>query len=72
MKKHGNRLLGIFSEAKASELEASYSKTGKLQVKKLGFGKKSYPLFTFEKITGKKRVESKSHERNKRRFRSRA
>lgn len=65
MKKHGNRLLGIFSEA-------SYSKTGKLQVKKLGFGKKSYPLFTFEKITGKKKVESKSHERNKRRFRSRA
>ena len=49
MKKHGNRLLGIFSEAKASELEASYSKTGKLQVKKLGFGKKAYPLFTFEK-----------------------
>ena len=70
MKKHGNRLLGIFSEAKASELEASYSKTGKLQVKKLGFGKKAYPLFTFEKINGKK-VESKSHERNKRRFRSR-
>ena len=59
MKKHGNRLLGIFSEAKASELEASYSKTGKLQVKKLGFGKKAYPLFTFEKRTGEQRLNPK-------------
>ena len=39
-------LTGIFPEAKATELEATYSKTGKLQVKKFGFGKRSYPLFT--------------------------
>ena len=35
-----------FPDAKATELEATYSKTGKLQVKKFGFGKRAYPLFT--------------------------
>ena len=39
-------LKGIFPDAKATELEATYSKTGKLQVKKFGFGKRAYPLFT--------------------------
>ena len=46
-------LTGIFPEAKATELEATYSKTGKLQVKKFGFGKRAYPLFTFGKRLGK-------------------
>ena len=39
-------LTGMFPDAKATELEATYSKTGKLQVKKVGFGKRAYPLFT--------------------------
>ena len=39
-------LTGIFPDAKATELEAFYNKTGKLQVKKFGFGKRAYPLFT--------------------------
>ena len=45
-KKAWESLTGIFPEAKATELEATYSKTGKLQVKKFGFGKRAYPLFT--------------------------
>ena len=32
-------LTGIFPEARAIDLEVSYSKSGKLQVKKVGFGK---------------------------------
>ena len=49
-------LTEIFPEAKASELEATYSKTGKLQVKKFGFGKRAYPLFTFGKRLGEQRL----------------
>ena len=45
-----------FPEAKATELEATYSKTGKLQVKKFGFGKRAYPLFTSEKRGGEQRL----------------
>ena len=45
-KKAWESLTGIFPDAKATELEATYSKTGKLQVKKFGFGKRAYPLFT--------------------------
>ena len=37
-------------------LETSYSKTGKLQVKMYGFGKKSYPLFTKDNSTGRERL----------------
>ena len=44
-------LTGIFPDANATELEATYSKTGKLQVKKFGFGKRAYPLFTKDKDT---------------------
>ena len=33
----------IYPEAKASELEVSYGKTGRLQVKMFGQGKKTYP-----------------------------
>ena len=49
-------LTAIFPEAKATELEATYSKTGKLQVKKFGFGKRAYPLFTFGKRTEEQRL----------------
>ena len=46
----------MFPDAKATELEATYSKTGKLQVKKVGFGKRAYPLFTKDKDTGGQRL----------------
>ena len=49
-------LTGIYPEAKATELEATYSKTGKLQVKMFGQGKKAYPLFTKDKDTGEQRI----------------
>ena len=49
-------LTGIFPEAKATELEATYSKTGKLQVKMFGQGKRAYPLFTKDKDTGGQRL----------------
>ena len=49
-------LTGIFPEAKASELEATYSKTGKLQVKMFGFRKRAYPLFTEDKNTREQRL----------------
>ena len=45
-----------FPDAKATELEATYSKTGKLQVKMFGFGKRAYPLFTKDKDTGGQRL----------------
>ena len=45
-----------FPDAKATELEATYSKTGKLQVKMFGQGKKAYPLFTKDKDTGGQRL----------------
>ena len=46
-------LTGVFPEAKATELEASYSKTGRLQVKMSGQGKKTYNLYTEDRQTGK-------------------
>ena len=63
-------LLGAQSEAQKSwdaltrhfpnvstiNLETSYSKTGRLQVKMFGAGKKSYPLFTRDKNTGRERL----------------
>ena len=49
-------LTGIFTEARATELEATYSKTGKLQVKMFGQGKRAYPLFTKDKDTGGQRL----------------
>ena len=45
-----------FPDANAIELEAFYSKTGKLQVKMFGQGKKAYPLFTEDKDTGGQRL----------------
>ena len=51
-KKAWDSLTGIFPEAKATELEAFYSKTGKLQVKKFfSHGKRAYPLFTKDEKT---------------------
>ena len=49
-------LTGIFPDAKATELEATYSKTGKLQVKMFDQGKRAYPLFTKDKDTGGQRL----------------
>ena len=49
-------LTAIYPKAKATEIEASYRKTGKLQVKKFGFGKRAYPLFTSEKRGGEQRL----------------
>ena len=43
-------LTRLFPRASATNLETSYSKTGRLQVKMAGFGKKSYPLLTRDKI----------------------
>ena len=45
-----------FPEASAINLETSYSKTGRLQVKMYGTGKKSYPLFTKDAKTGLERL----------------
>ena len=42
--------------ASATDLETSYSKTGRLQVKMSGFGKKTYPLFTKDKYTGEEHL----------------
>lgn len=52
-------LTGIFPEAKATEIEASYSKRGRLQVKMSGHGKKAYDLYTEERGTNKQRLSPK-------------
>ena len=49
-------LTRIFPYAKATELEVTYSKTLKLQVKMFGRGKKVYPFFTKDKATGGQRL----------------
>ena len=49
-------LTRFFPEAIATNLETSYSKTGRLQVKMAGIGKKSYPLLTREIATGRERL----------------
>ena len=55
-KKAWESLTGIFPDANAIELEATCSKTGKLQVKMFGQGKRAYPLFTKDKDTGGQRL----------------
>ena len=45
-------LTRLFPKASATSLETSYSKTGRLQVKIFGVGKKNYTLFTKDKSTG--------------------
>ena len=45
-----------FPDAKATELEATYSKTGKLQVKMFRQGKRAYPFFTVGRGGGGQRL----------------
>ena len=55
MRKHGKLLQRFFPNAKASELESFYSKTGKLQVTMLGKGK-NYTLYTEDRITKEQKL----------------
>ena len=55
-KKAWESLTREFPDANAIELEAAFSKTGKLQVKMFGQGKKAYPLLTKDKNTGEQRL----------------
>jgi len=48
-------LTRVFPEASATDLETSYSKTGRLRIKMYGLGKKIYYLFTKDS-TGKERL----------------
>ena len=45
-------LTRLFPEASSIDLETAYSKTGRLQVKMAGVGKKSYELFTKDRSGG--------------------
>ena len=57
LQREGMGLLSrIYPEAKASELEVSYNKTGGLKVKMFGRSKKTYPLYTEEKGRNKQRL----------------
>ena len=47
-------LTRFFPEASSIDLETTYSKTGRLQVKMAGFGKKAYELFTKDRSGGQK------------------
>ena len=49
-------LTRLYPRANATNLETSYSKTGRLQVKMVGAGKKAYPLFTRDNNTGQNRL----------------
>ena len=49
-------LTRLFPRANPIDLETSYNKSGRLQVKKSGIGKKSYALFTKDKQTGQDRL----------------
>jgi hypothetical protein len=46
----------IFPDMSSSELEVSYSSKGKLQAKMFGTGKKTYDIFTKDRITGRDRI----------------
>ena len=56
MQNSWDALTRLFPRASATDLETSYSKTGRLQVKMSGFGKKNYPLFSKDKYTGKEHL----------------
>ena len=47
-------LTRLFPDASSIDLEANYSKTGRLQVKMAGFGEKAYDLFTKDRSGGQK------------------
>ena len=55
-KRAWNALTKIFSEAKATDIETSYSKNGRLQVKMFGIGKRPYKLYTVDRKTGVRRL----------------
>ena len=48
-------LIRLYPRASATDLETSY-RDGRLQVKRSGFGKKVYPLFTKDRITKQERL----------------
>ena len=48
--KSWNALVSRFPEASGIDLKTSYTKTGRLQVRMASFGKKSYLLFTKDKM----------------------
>ena len=56
MQNSWDSLTRLFPRASATDLETSYSKTGRLQVKMSGWGKKTYPLFTKDRNTGKEHL----------------
>ena len=49
-------LTDIYPEAKASDINVNYSKSGRSQVKMFGQGKKFYDLYTIERGTKKQRL----------------
>ena len=51
-------LTRFFPDASSIDLEATYSKTGRLQVKMAGFGKKAYELFTKDR-SGRQQINPK-------------
>ena len=51
-------LTRVFPEASATDLETSYSKTGRLQVKMAGFGKELYEVFTKDR-SGNQQLNTK-------------
>ena len=51
-------LTRCFPDASSIDLEANYSKTGRLQVKMAGIGKKAYELFTKDR-TGRQQINPK-------------
>ena len=51
-------LTRFFPDASSIDLEATYSKTGRLQVKMFGFGKKAYELFTKDR-SGRQQLNPK-------------
>ena len=59
MQNSWDSLTRLFPRASATDLETSYSNTGRLQVKMSGWGKRNYPLFTKDKLTGEERLNPK-------------
>ena len=51
-------LTRFFPDTSSIDLEANYSKTGRLQVKMAGFGKKAYELFTKDR-SGRQQINPK-------------
>ena len=51
-------LTRFFPDASSIDLETTYSKTGRLQVKMAGFGKKAYELFTKDR-SGRQKINPK-------------